>query len=290
MNIDFSKIGVIGSHGMVGTQVRKWFERNGEVFCFDKGKNIGSIEELNKADVIFVCVPTPYMEDNEYDLSYVKEAIANIKDGKLVVIKSTVNPGTTDYFQTAYPNKVFLFSPEFLTELSAYEDFVKPDMQVLGVPYQAYEHASKIMLMLPPSPVMRIVSPIDAEWVKKLRNAFYALKVVFFNQMYDVVSQVGGDYETVRSIVVEDPKIGNSHSLPFHKGGRGAGGACLPKDLNSLVDFIEHHGLSSPLLEKVRDLNEWYLKNNPKTYKSIPMNILSSASDKVVAGKYNGEI
>jgi len=248
------KIAVIGL-GMVGSQVKKWFE--GSLgYDIDPEKQSDSWEEVSKADCFFVCVPTPYKENDEYDLSFLEEAIAKIPDGKIVVIRSTVNPGTTDYFQDKYPKKTFLFNPEFLTELSAEEDFLHPNMQILGITYQSYDIASKIMLMLPPASVMRVVSPIDAEWVKKIRNSFYAVKVIFFNQIYDIIEKTDqADYETIRSIIVEDPRIGNSHSFPFHKGYRGFGGACLPKDVYSLIDFAHKLGVESELLEVAKKIN-----------------------------------
>lgn len=256
------KIAVIGL-GVVGTEVKKWF-KGSLGYDIDPKKQSDPWEEVSKADCFFICVPSPYKDGDEYDLSYLEESISKIPDGKIVVIKSTVNPGTTDYFQTKYPDKIFMFNPEFLTELSASEDFVHPDMQILGIPYQGYKYASQVMLMLPPAKVMRIVSPIDAEWIKKARNAYYAMKVVFFNQLYDLMKLVEpSDYETVRSVLVEDSHIGNSHSFPFHKGGRGAGGKCLVKDLNSLVDFAHKHNFFG-ILDQVRELNEGYLKEFPK--------------------------
>lgn len=250
------KIGLYGV-GMVGSQVKNWFESQGyEVISYDKDKSIGSPKEVNEADIIFICVPTPYSEGKEYDLSIINEVIEGIPNGKTVVIKSTVNPGTTDAYQEKYPNKVFMFNPEFLTEMTAEEDFRKPDMQILGVPYQGYEQASKILMMLPKATVMRIVSPIDAEWIKKIRNAFYSVKVTFFNQIYDIMEKSGGDYETVRSVIVNDPNIGNSHSFIFHKGYRGFGGKCLPKDTYSLIDFARRLGVEPELLAVTRKINE----------------------------------
>ncbi|KKL20178.1 hypothetical protein LCGC14_2458050 [marine sediment metagenome] len=129
-------------------------------------------------------------------------------------------------------------------------------MQILGVPHQGYEIASKIILMLPRASVMRIVSPVDAEWIKKIRNAYYATKVIFFNEMFDMMKKTVGDYETVRSIVVEDKNVGNSHSFIFHKGYRGFGGKCLPKDTYSLIDFAKKYGISTRLFDTIRIINE----------------------------------
>lgn len=257
------RIAVIGL-GMVGSQVRKWF-KDSLGYDIDPEKQSDSWEEVSKADCFFLCLPTPYKEGG-YDMSYLDETIAKIPDGKIIVIKSTVLPGTTDAFQDKYPNKTFIFNPEFLTELSAEKNFLFPDMQILGVPWQGYEYACEIMLMLPPAKVMRVVSPMDAEWIKMSRNAYYTTKVIFFNQLFDLMElNPPADFETVRSVLVEDPSIGNSHSFPFHKGGRGAGGKCLPKDIGALVDFAEEKGFEG-LLKKVRELNNGYLDHYPKTY------------------------
>jgi UDPglucose 6-dehydrogenase len=256
------KIGLIGV-GMVGTQVKDWFERNGDkIFVYDKDKGLGSMIEVNQADIIFVCVPTPYSGD-EYDLSILEEVISNIDDNKTVVIKSTVNPGTTDYFQQKYPNKVFMFNPEFLTEATARNDFFNPDMQILGVPHQGYALANEILSLLPRAPYTSIVSPVDAEWIKKIRNAFYSVKVIFFNEIFDIMNTCGmGDYETVRNIFTKDKMIGDSHSIIYHKGLRGFGGKCLPKDTYSLIDFARKMGRPSELLEVVKKIN--YKLNNGK--------------------------
>lgn len=202
-----------------------------------------------------MCVPSPYEEGKEYDMSYIEDVVAKIPDGKIVVLKSTVNPGATDDLQARYPNKIFMFNPEFLSEATAWEDFEKPHFQILGVPVQGYAMASEIMGMLPIAPIMKIVSPIDAEWIKKATNWYYALKVIYFNELYDLVGVTQGDYETVRNTLVENPWIGNSHSMIFHKGMRGFGGKCLPKDSYSLICFSEKNGLYAELLKTMKKIN-----------------------------------
>lgn len=256
------KIGIVGI-GMVGSQVKAWFEsQNADLVWYDPAHASNTWEEMEPADVFFVCVPTPYKDGEGYDLSILSEVINIIPDGKTVVIKSTVNPGTTDGLQKLYPNKVFMFNPEFLTEATAHDDFFKPDMQILGVPKEGYAKANEIMSLLPPAPLMRIVSPVDAEWVKKLRNAFYAVKVTFFNEIYDLMQNTPADYETIRSIVVNDKMIGNSHSVIWHKGYRGFGNLktskCLPKDLFSLIDFADRMELNADLLKTAKKKNEKY--------------------------------
>lgn len=253
-NMDLNNIAIIG-YGIVGRAVHSWFKQ-AKVYSRSQFNNWDNVKNC---DVFFICVPTPYVKGGEYDLSAIEEAVAKIADGKIIIIKSTVNPGTTDYFQNKYPNKIFMFNPEFLDELTAEKDFKNPDMQILGVPYQGYKIASTIIQMLPPAPIMRIVSPIDAEWIKKARNAFYAVKVIFFNQLYDLIKEPA-DYETIRSILVKDRRIGDSHSFIFHKNYRGFGGKCLPKDLYALIEFAEKNNSDPKLFKVVRDINNQLLK------------------------------
>ena len=101
----FTKVGIVGT-GMVGGAMLRYLQKKDglEIFTYDKGKNEGSPEEVNKAEIVFVCVPTPYLKDGGgFDLSYVEETLAWLNGEKVVVIKSTVLPGTTEMLQKKYP-------------------------------------------------------------------------------------------------------------------------------------------------------------------------------------------
>jgi len=239
--------------GMVGSQVVAWFK---DCLTYDIKKQSNTWEECSQADCFFLCLPTPYKENEEYDLSYLEEVIEKIPDNKLVVIKSTVNPGTTDLFQEKYPKKMFMFNPEFLSEDTAKKDFFEPDMQILGICKQSEKYASDMMMILPQSKVTAVVSLIDAEWVKKVRNSYYSMKVIYFNQIFDMIEKSQASYETIRGIVVKDIQIGDSHSYINHKDYRGFGGACLPKDIYSLIEYGQRIGAPSELLEVVKKINK----------------------------------
>ena len=99
------KPGVVGV-GMVGGALARYFEEKREIkpFLYDPGKNLGSVEEINQADIIFLCVPTPYLkEEKGFDLSFIEDAFKIIDGQKIVVIKSTILPGTTETLQKKYP-------------------------------------------------------------------------------------------------------------------------------------------------------------------------------------------
>ena len=126
------KIGIIGI-GFVGGAVKKYFSaKGGNIFVYDKFKHIGSIEEINRADVVFICVPTPFHTKKGFDVSAVVDAIKILKEPKIVVIKSSIIPGTAEKLQKQFPQHKILFNPEFLREASAFGDMIRPERQIIG--------------------------------------------------------------------------------------------------------------------------------------------------------------
>ncbi len=235
-------IGIMGV-GMVGGALKNYFEKKGrkigeDLFLFDPFKGFDSIDELNKADIIFVCVPTPYLKDGKgFDLSYIEDAFSKIKGEKAVVIKSTVLPGTTEKMQAKYPNLKVLFNPEFLTEITAEQDMSYPDRQIVGYTEKSFTVAKDIMMLLPLAPFERIMPVTEAEMVKYFGNNWFAVKVAFANQMYDVCQKVGVNYDTVMEAASADKRIGPSHLVVWHKGYRGYGGKCLNKDIRAFIQL-----------------------------------------------------
>lgn len=250
------KIGVIGV-GMVGGAVVRWFERQGnKPLVYDKYKNLGSPEEVNQADVVFVAVPTPYDEaKGGFDLSYVRDAFRLLQGDKVVVIKSTVLPGTTESLQKEFPNLKLLFNPEFLTQASADNDMSFPDRQIVGYTSISYNVAGSVLRLLPLAPFERLMPATEAEMVKYFGNTWFAAKVVFANQMYDLCEKLDVDYDVVRDAASADKRIGPSHLHVWHKGYRGFGGVCIPKDTKALIQFGNELGAPQELLKVVDALN-----------------------------------
>lgn len=279
-----TKLGIVGL-GYVGGSVHRWFElpenqEKAELYLYDKFKEMGSIDEVNKADIIFVAVPTPYYDNSSachelhldypqgekktgYDDSAVWEVVSDIEGGKVVVIKSSVLPGTTEEIQKKYPDKIILFSPEFLTEKNAFQDFIKPDRQIIGFADDGgKEVAEKVMSFLPDAPFKKIIRAREAEMVKFFGNTYLASRVVFANQIYDLCEKMGIDYDLVRESVGSDVRIGHSHFDVLHGGFRGYGGSCFPKDMKALIDFAKEKGVKLELLREIDDINERLRKSN----------------------------
>lgn len=254
------KVGIIGV-GMVGEPIRRWFEerqgyrRGVELFCYDINPQKGCADDPNKADVIFVAVPTPANPDGSCNLSALEHALASIKDGKIVVIKSTIAPGTTERLQKKYPKKRLLFNPEFLTESQAWFDFVRPDRQIIAASPQSQSDAREILAILPQAHFARpwssdyskkTTTPTEAEVAKYASNVFGYLKVIYANILADVSHalelqlkkeniETEVAYESVREIIGADPRIGPAW-LDVERGDyAGVGGWCFPKDMEAFI-------------------------------------------------------
>lgn len=256
------KIGIIGL-GMVGEPIRRWFEdfqgyrRGKDLFCYDTDPKKGYIDDVNKADVIFVSVPTPSNPDGSCNISIVNSAVASVNDGKIVVIKSTVTPGTVETLQKQYPKKRFIFNPEFLTESQAWEDFISPDRQIVGPTSKSVSDSVEILNLLPKKNFIRpwtsdyskkSVNSTEAELAKYASNIFGFIKVVYANVLADIVHAVNKnhkkkklhssvDYNNIKELIGADLRIGPSWLNIEHGNYCGVGGYCFPKDMNAFIFF-----------------------------------------------------
>ncbi|KKW30236.1 MAG: hypothetical protein UY75_C0038G0008 [Parcubacteria group bacterium GW2011_GWC2_52_8c] len=279
-------VGVIGV-GMVGTPLARYFEermgyrRGKELFLFDTNPDKNCSDDIGRADVIFVCLPTPPAKDGSCDLSRISGAVKRIRGSKIVVIKSTVPPGTTESLQKKYPRHKFLFNPENLTERNAWEDFVRPDVQSVGFTAKSKEAAAMVLSLLPKAPFMspwgvgtyhRVeITATEAEIIKYARNVHFARKVNFANLLAALANKLGVDYEHIRLGMAADFRIGDSHLDVTHGGYRGFGGYCLPKDLDALIAHLERRGFSdgAELLKADRDFNKKLLKQQGLTLEEV---------------------
>lgn len=247
------KIGVIGG-GVLGSALKNYYT-NAKVY--DKHKESDALEEVLTLEYIFICVPTPYNEKG-FDKSYLEEVFEHIgseNSERTVIIKSTVIPGTTDYFQKKYPHLKIIFNPEFLTEQTAEQDFRFPDRQIAGYTEKSFNVARDVLELLPLAPFERIVPAKAAEMIKYFGNTWFATKVVFANQMFDLCEKLGVDYDEVKEAAAADKRIGRGHLNVWHKDYRGYGGKCLPKDTRTFIDYAKNCGVELELLKKVEEIN-----------------------------------
>lgn len=231
-----TRVGIVG-YGMVGQAVGAWFTRAAK---YSPRQFPDGWPAVNACDIVFVCVPSPYSRRTGFDLSAIHQTARTLTGRKIVVLKSTVLPGTTAKLQKKYPQHTWLFNPEFLVEKTHIQDFLKPDRQILGLAKKTVRHrraARRVMRLLPAAPFRAVTTSTEAELIKIGANTFGALKVVYANMMYDLARQVGADYETVRAGIVNDARIGPSWTRIWFDGYRGYSGKCFPKDVGALIAF-----------------------------------------------------
>ena len=259
------KIGIIGQ-GYVGGAIKMGFKEHYDIETYDKFDLAKSTRSSIKrvvefTDVIFVCVPTPMRKDGTCYTGIVEEVIREINqtaDGHIIVIKSTVPPGTTDRINAEYTNSTVIFNPEFLTEANFIEDFKNQSRIILGGDRKGTNKLRQIYSKVFPQATIVKTGSKTAEMVKYFINCFLATKVSFANEMYSVCEQVGIDYDKVVEYATYDERLGKSHwAVPGPDEDFGFGGHCLPKDLSAIINEFKTYGL----LEAVEQVNDQIREN-----------------------------
>lgn len=220
-------------------------------------------QAIDKAQIIFLALPTPPGEDGSADLSYVLGVASQlgkiIKDYKVIVDKSTVPVGTAEKVKHAVAQNAtvqfdVVSNPEFLREGFAVDDFMKPDRVVVGT---SSDRAKKLMEELY-KPFTRQGNPIifmderSAELTKYAANAFLATKISFMNEIANFCEKVGADVDAVRLGIGTDSRIGKRFLFP----GIGYGGSCFPKDVQALFHSGIEGGYEFKILKSVMKVNE----------------------------------
>lgn len=250
------KIGIVGL-GHVGTAMHNLFK---DAVIYDKYKNIGSMNEINKCDAAFVCVPTPMKDDGSCDTTAVDEVL-NWCESKVIILRSTVRVGYTREM-TEKLHKKIVFQPEYYGETVAhpFADLSDRTWLSFGGTQEAIDLAIDAYKTVINSNVRIYQAPSDeVELAKYMENAFLATKVIFINEMYDICEKLGLNYNQVREIWIADSRIGTSHTF-IYKDKRGYDGSCLPKDISELHTLEKENGLDDTLINAVIEKNKKYHK------------------------------
>jgi UDPglucose 6-dehydrogenase len=261
-------IGIIGQ-GFVGSAIREGMNAvfNVETVDIDISKTptCENIRELvdRVDDVVFVCLPTPMKKNGRCDTRIVEDAISEINDANIrlnkdiiAVIKSTVEPGTTDRLNNKYSNVMIVFNPEFLTEANSFGDFKNQNRIIIGGPRPASTTVKTMYRKaFPAVPIIKTGANV-AETVKYFINCFLATKVSFANEMKQVCDRINVDFDKVVEYAMYDERIGKSHlSVPGPDGSLGFGGHCFPKDLNAIRFVAQDLGINPSVLTAVWEKN-----------------------------------
>jgi UDPglucose 6-dehydrogenase len=252
------KIAIIG-HGVVGKGMERLFKNRFDVHVYDINTQPDK-SLVQGCDMAIICVPTNELESGEADISNVEEVVSWI-DAPLILIKSTVPPTTTDTLTKKY-GKNICFSPEYMGESKYFTPFWKyPDPEdasshtfvIIGGD-KASEVANYFMRVMSVDTIYSLCSAAEAEVTKYMENCFFATKVTFCNEFYDIAKLFGVDYKKLRENWLLDPRINKNHTLVFEDE-RGFGGKCLPKDLSGIITASVRAGFEPTLLKAVRDTN-----------------------------------
>jgi nucleotide sugar dehydrogenase len=267
------RIAFIGQ-GWIGKNYSDDFEERGySVVRYALEAPYNANKELVKeCNIVFIAVPTPTTPKG-FDDSIVRSAVGLTRPGAIIVIKSTMQPGTTAAIQRDFADRIIMHSPEFLREAHAAQDARNPTRNLIGITTDEAEHrkaAEAVLSILPRAPYERVMPVEAAELVKCAGNVFLYQKVVFANILSDLSEKLGLDYSTVREAMGSDPRIGHSHLTVEHESrpgeipARGAGGHCFIKDYAAFRALYEQHmpddAYASAALKAIEQKNVELLK------------------------------
>ena len=261
------KIGIIGQ-GFVGTAVREGLKNYHSIDTFDldeKKRDVDYIEDIvDRNNIIFVCLPTPMKKNGSCDTSIVENTVMELDNlaltrqcsKRIVVIKSTIPPGTTEKLNEECKHIQVVFNPEFLTEANFIEDFRNQSRIIIGGERPSTTKLRQVYSLAFPDAKIVKTGSITAEMVKYFTNTFLATKVSFANEMKMLCDELNIDYDKVVEYSTYDDRLGKSHwAVPGPDGKFGFGGSCFPKDLNALIKLAEELDVSSNVLSSAWDTN-----------------------------------
>ena len=250
------KVGIIG-YGVVGKAVSYTLTKKYGIIKYDKYQKYDDFDDLLSCDFVFVTVPTPFnCEENIVDESAIRESLGKLDEGgynNIVIIKSTVPPGTGEKLISQYPelaNK-YISNPEFLREGQAIADWKNPDRIISGS--KNLEGNKCIEKIYENYTAPFVHSDItSSEMIKFASNAFLANKISFINEIANLCDKLGAYVDDVSKGIGLDPRIGPNYLIP----GVGYGGSCFPKDVQSLSDLSMTHLQSFDLLQSIITTNQ----------------------------------
>ena len=241
------KIGIAG-YGFVGKAHEGVLKDYHDIIIYDPA--LGHYGDLRHADAIIVCVSTPQHPHGGCHMNNVYEVIEDASNVP-ILIKSTISIEGWKMLSHAFPDKQMTFSPEFLRAATAIEDFRNNDTILLGGGNTGFW--ADIFVTAMGKININIAEAQELILAKYARNSFLALKVAYFNQLYDLCDELDIDYNEVRKYTTLDDRIGESHTMITDE--RGFGGHCFPKDVNALIATAKRDNVDLSILKDAVEYN-----------------------------------
>jgi len=261
-----AKIGIIG-HGFVGSAVANGFKRDVNKLIVDPLLTNITLDVLVNdfdAEAVFVCVPTPELDNGDVDVRIASEVLCELSDLNyqgIVIIKSTITPLHLTTFRDNHSNLRIVYNPEFLTEANSLQDFLNPNMQILGGDWTDCEYVERLYVNHSNVRVVPTfkVDLTTASLLKYTINSWLATKVTFFNELrslYDA-SHTDIHWENFTDMLMRDPRMGETHmQVPGPDRLPGFGGHCFPKDTAALIHYAESLGVDLSVLDQAVTKNK----------------------------------
>jgi nucleotide sugar dehydrogenase len=249
-----AKVSVIGN-GWVGKAMLQLFP---DAYVY--APQIGTREEANKADVAFICVPTPCPNENELDMSIVEEVVSWCTC-PLLVMRSTVNPGTCDHLALKYGKRIVM-QPEYLGETPQHPLLDTKQTKFLiigGLPEDRRKLIELYSTVYNANVTIRQVTAVEAEMIKLSENRAIGYKVAECQELYDVCEKAGIDYYTIRDAVYGDDPRFNLWWTFIYPEKRGFNSKCIPKDIYAWCAFAESLGYKPEITRAILERNKQWL-------------------------------
>ena len=223
---------------------------------------------------IIICVPTPSDSEGNCDISIINNLLEDlnklITKETYILIKSTVVPGTCKKFNEKFNSLNIIFFPEFLRAATCFDDIYNAKFVLLGIPEnfcllncqkilkiirRLYSHNNNIEIILK--------NYEECEVFKYTLNTYFATKITFFNEIYDLCEKMNVDYQDLKQLFKYDSRIGNfGIHVPGPDGNFGFSGVCLPKEIRGMIKLQENLGLSNEFMKCVDKRNVDFRKKN----------------------------
>ena len=273
------KIGIAGVGFVGGAMLKSFIKNNVDVKAYDKyNDKYNTFEEITYSDIIFLCLPTKFDENiNMYDKSCIYSVcddLNKVNYSGSIIIKSTVETGTTEKISNKYPNLQFIHNPEFLTARTAYEDFHNQKHIVIGKSGNCNQkHVENLYNFYNynyPEAEFSFCSSNESESMKLFVNCFYSVKIQFFNELFLLTQKIENcNYDNILSIMLKNNWINPMHTkVPGPDGELSYGGACFPKDTNALLNLMKFNNTSSSVLESTINERNIMRKDNVNVIKN----------------------
>ena len=252
------RISVVGL-GFVGKAIYDVFKELGcDTYGYDIVLEISknSFEECLQSNIIFLALPTPYNSSTKsFELSYIKETLQQLRNSNykgVVVLKSTLVPGSTLSLIEEFKSLTIIHNPEFLKAKSAKTDFRNQSQIILGYESQHKKSVEVVKSFYQhyfPNTKISLCKTQESESIKIFLNSFYAVKIQYFNELYLTCQKVGMDFSSITQMMINNNRVNPSDTnVPGPDGKLSYGGYCYPKDTNALNEFMKKNNIPNEVL------------------------------------------